>query len=275
MDWKQIDIETKNKHMQLIIRNANSRHSDLVEMSINPLCCGECSKYQGRIYSLTGRDHRFPKLPEVVIQTGVLHKDCSHMVYNYTEGNEPLYIKGNIFEVSNRPFVDERSDEEKHEYYRDKEGVTIEVMSSIPNMPFNLYKAIRYDDRYPYIKMDAENRVAAEDHISIINAAINAWNPKLHGIDLDLFIPIDAAVKAKIICTPYTNSLKLAKVPISLHIETNNVSMRNSVVGDIFYQSTDGSILRATMCFWKNKKQFVLHFSRLDNCVIVSKSSVH
>ncbi len=275
MTWKNIDIVTKNKHMQLIIRNANSYKSDLVEMSTVHGCCGECAKYQGRIYSLSGQDPRFPLLPDIVIQTGRLHKDCSHVLYNYIEGDRPFYLEGDIFEVSNRPFVDDRSDKEKHDRYRDVEGVTVELMSSLPNMPFNLSKPLNYNNRYPYIKMDSENLDRAEQHIEELLEAIRRWNPNAHGITHDLTISMDGAKNSRIVCTPYTNKLRIAHVPISLQFETNKVSPIHSEVGEISYRSSDGAICRAWICFWRNHEHIKFSFALSEQTIVVSNASIN
>lgn len=271
MSWIPINIETSNKRMKLIIQNANYYQSELVEMNIIPCCCGECAKYQGRIYSLTGRDSRFPKLPDIVIKTGVIHKDCLHTVYNYKEGDRPFYISGDIITVSNRPFVDDRSEAEKHEYFRDKAGVTTELMSSIASLPFNLNKTIRYDDRYPYIAIDAENILIAEKHIEIINDTIAEWNPPEHGVGCNLSLSSASLKKAKIVCTPYTNTLKIAKTPIYLHFETNKASSKNSVIGNVFYQAIDGAIARVSLCFWNNGRCYKFDLSNCSNQLEVKK----
>lgn len=92
--------------------------TDLVEMSEHNCTCGECAKYQGRVFSLTGKDKRYPKLPEFIFTTGQVHEGCKHIFSPYIHGvSIPTYHK-DIIAFSNRPFVDNRSKAEIEEYDR-------------------------------------------------------------------------------------------------------------------------------------------------------------
>ena len=50
----------KNEQIRDAINLAIDIGTDLVEMTTHYCTCGECSKYQGRVYSITGTDTRFP-----------------------------------------------------------------------------------------------------------------------------------------------------------------------------------------------------------------------
>lgn len=93
-------------------------NSDLVEVSSMPVCCcPECAKYIGRIYSLTGLDDRFPLFPSWLEKTKCAH--CGIEVYPFIYGASfPTYVKGDVFETSNRPFVDDRPEECIDNYYK-------------------------------------------------------------------------------------------------------------------------------------------------------------
>lgn len=87
--------------------------------------CAECSKHQNRIYSINGEDKRFPKLPDVVLQTGKLHEGCRHSFsgydlrfYTFTVYN-PLTGKDeekDPITYSNRPYIDERTPQDIENY---------------------------------------------------------------------------------------------------------------------------------------------------------------
>lgn len=83
-------------------------------------CCGECAKYRGRWFSISGKDKRFPKMPENYGCT------CQGIdFYPVIDGvSEPEYCPKhqNIIEYSNRPFVDDRTQAEKalHQRYLDE-----------------------------------------------------------------------------------------------------------------------------------------------------------
>lgn len=115
-----INIEDSNKyrHFQQTLEMAKSFNTDLVEMSKHYCCCGECAKYQGRVFSISGKDKRFPKLPDEVFIYGGIHENCNHSFRPFTYGASfPLSCKAeDIISYSNRPFIDDRSDEEKLEY---------------------------------------------------------------------------------------------------------------------------------------------------------------
>lgn len=102
---------------------------DLIQSSFHETTCGICSMYQGRVFSISGKDKRFPKLPDEVLKYQGFHPGCRHGFYPYhypyvntierfvpTESGEPKKIVYDAIEYSNRPFVDERTEEEKARY---------------------------------------------------------------------------------------------------------------------------------------------------------------
>ncbi|MBQ8228519.1 MAG: hypothetical protein IJZ88_05840 [Clostridia bacterium] len=105
---------------------------DLVFTPSHNSTCGICSKYQNRVYSVSGRDKRFPKLPVEVIKTGKFHSGCRHrfFAFFYFEGctiedtvfdeDTGLYktISFDAIKYSNRPFIDTRDDYEKRLHQR-------------------------------------------------------------------------------------------------------------------------------------------------------------
>lgn len=108
-----------------IYDSAKRFDTDLVIMSAHGAACPECSKYQGRVFSLTGRDKRFPAMPSGLSLQGV-HPGCGHTFSPYIHGiNDPMLdysvsfqtnikpqYKKDIIAFSNRPFVDDRLPED-------------------------------------------------------------------------------------------------------------------------------------------------------------------
>ena len=95
-----------------IVQSANRLGTDLVEMTEHHPTCAECAKYQGRVYSLTGRSLLYPKIPQVIIDKGYICKGCRHEFYPFVQGlSTPVHHK-NIVSYSNSPFIDNRSPEE-------------------------------------------------------------------------------------------------------------------------------------------------------------------
>lgn len=79
------------------------------------------AKYQGRIYSISGEDKRFPYLPNFIKETG--RPSCSPILYESIK-NTTIYYKGkevSIEKLTWRPFIDDRSEDEKAAYLMHKE----------------------------------------------------------------------------------------------------------------------------------------------------------
>lgn len=100
----------------------------LVESFDLECCCEECAKYAKRIFSIDGKDKRFPRLPDCIKYYSDKHKYCRVPLNAFLFGvNEPKwkYI-GNIVDWSNREYKDERSKEQKEsfeEMIKEKEEV--------------------------------------------------------------------------------------------------------------------------------------------------------
>lgn len=88
--------------------------SDLVEVSWVSGCCEVCGKYRGRIFSLSGKDSRFPRLPDD------FHMDCGLSFSPFYFGvSKPQYAKSDdtaLIAEMNRPFFDTRTEEDIASY---------------------------------------------------------------------------------------------------------------------------------------------------------------
>lgn len=117
----------------------SSRGQDLYEAEYVLGCCGECAKYRGRWFSVSGKDKRFPKLPEpYTCECGGL--SFMPVVYGLSEPDISGYrSRVNIIEYSNRPFKDNRSRQEKADFQ-----YTLDEKH---------YKAIEYNDKKTYYKL--------------------------------------------------------------------------------------------------------------------------
>ena len=64
--------------------------TDLVEMTTMPQCCALCGAYQGKVYSISGKDKRFPVLFQTVLRRGYAlpHPNCRHEFIPYFEDIE-------------------------------------------------------------------------------------------------------------------------------------------------------------------------------------------
>lgn len=106
-----------------VMFNAQLLETDLVILDAHASTCEECAKYQGRVFSLSGKSKLFPKVPDCFFRFGAIHKDCGHSFHPYIhEVNDPeleytLTVHSlidprygrDIVTFSNRPFIDDRS----------------------------------------------------------------------------------------------------------------------------------------------------------------------
>ncbi len=108
------------------IKEAYETGTRLLIMQPHGCACSECAKYQGRVFSIYGKDPRFPPLPEAFYEFGAIHKGCTHTFFPFIYGvSDPgleytlsiqkvtnrKYTKS-IEAFSNRPFVDDRPQED-------------------------------------------------------------------------------------------------------------------------------------------------------------------
>ncbi|MBQ9898516.1 MAG: hypothetical protein IJM44_03560 [Ruminococcus sp.] len=138
-----------NEEVQEInLKNAEKLETDLVEASYFNGCCGECAKYRGRWFSISGNDKRFPKMP---VNYGCTCSgiDFSPVIFGVSE---PTWCdeSTDMIAYSNRPFVDDRTEEEKSIIDIDKRNAEADEMWSKYEKRWN---AIREYDHKQYDKL--------------------------------------------------------------------------------------------------------------------------
>ena len=120
------DNSKSNKTHSSIISIMNAG-TDLVVPSNNCATCAKCSALQRRVYSISGNDKRFPQLPEYARIHGKFHENCRHRFFAFFDGCSKLFYYNDngekididdVVSYSNRPYVDERTENEKAEYER-------------------------------------------------------------------------------------------------------------------------------------------------------------
>lgn len=90
---------------------------DLMIMTEHYPTCEICAMYQGRVYSISGKDKRFPPLEEV-FSGGYMntHPNCRHSVVPFIEEMQSAEELQKAIARSNQAFEDNRSDNEKSLY---------------------------------------------------------------------------------------------------------------------------------------------------------------
>lgn len=112
-----INLFHKN-HFLSEIKQCNDLGTDYVYCGGHTYTCSECAKYQNRVYSISGKDSAYPKLPDFVYEYGGFHPGCRHGFHPFF-GYSIADKNGNYvdaLEYSNRPFVDDRTPEEIEGY---------------------------------------------------------------------------------------------------------------------------------------------------------------
>lgn len=115
---RSIVAETQNTCVKNIMKEHNR---DLVKMTEHYTSCPLCTTYEGRVYSISGTDSRFPSLQSIPgFRDGYnnIHPRCRHRLrpwiekYNDTE---------KAIKISNRPFeVDNSKEESVNQYFREQ-----------------------------------------------------------------------------------------------------------------------------------------------------------
>jgi hypothetical protein len=98
------------------IENCNALNTDLVEMTDTNFCvCGYCAKFAKRIFSVTGKNKLFPVLPTYLSLNLKEHEYCVNNFYPFNYGTSvPTWnYVGGLKDWSNRPFIDERTPDQK------------------------------------------------------------------------------------------------------------------------------------------------------------------
>ena len=112
-----INLLHKN-HFLSAIKQCKDFGTDYIYCDGHTYTCGECAKYQNRVYSISGKDSAYSKLPDFVYEYGGFHPGCRHCFYPFS-GDSVADKNGNYvdaLEYSNRPFVDDRTPEEIEGY---------------------------------------------------------------------------------------------------------------------------------------------------------------
>lgn len=102
---------TLQQSNQALFDSLSRLETDLVIVEDSGVCCSKCAMYRKRVYSMTGNDKRFPQFPND------FHYKCGISPTPFIWGvSEPSFECKNIIKYSNRPFVDDRTQEEVQRY---------------------------------------------------------------------------------------------------------------------------------------------------------------
>lgn len=97
--------------------------TDFVKMTTMPQCCKLCGAYQGKVYSISGKDKRFPALFQTVLRSGYAlpHPNCRHeFIPWYEEIEDPEDVEKAI--KSSKILYDKNGELVDVRYQRDIKG---------------------------------------------------------------------------------------------------------------------------------------------------------
>ena len=147
-------------------------NTDIVSTNETYFVCSECAKYTKRYFSISGNSKKYPKLPEYLLHKSEEHKYCAITLYPVLDNiSLPAWdYKGDFIKYCNRPFVDERTKEqkvifekevkEKEETAKDKEfyDLIFEKFPEIAPKSFGGYRRMKASnsDNYKKLLLKAE-----------------------------------------------------------------------------------------------------------------------
>ena len=141
---------------------------DLVKMSTHYPTCKTCAQLQGRVYSISGKDKRFPPLSKA-FKSGynTVHPNCRHVVSVWAEEIKTDEEIKEASENSLKPFdTDPRSEKERElyseqqAYWRDMQQYKSYLLVIEYECPKNFkeFQRIKYEDKKEYGILKAQKR---------------------------------------------------------------------------------------------------------------------
>ena len=115
---RSIVAETQNTCVKNVMKEHNR---DLVKMTEHYTSCPLCATYEGRVYSISGNDSRFPSLQSIPgFRDGYnnIHPRCRHRISPYIEKYQDVEKD---MKNSNRPFeIDKSKEESVNQYFAEQ-----------------------------------------------------------------------------------------------------------------------------------------------------------
>ncbi|MDG5470521.1 minor capsid protein [Jeotgalibacillus sp. ET6] len=107
-----IQYYQRRAHVDGSINRMTENNKDLLYVNSVGITCSLCAQYQGRVYSISGKDSRFPPLTN----RPPYHGHCVHSAYLWSEEFQDPKDIADMLQTSNRPFEDNRSEAKIRKY---------------------------------------------------------------------------------------------------------------------------------------------------------------
>jgi len=101
-----IHYHQRKAHVDGSINRMIENDQDLLYVNSVGITCSYCAQYQGRVYSISGKDKRFPALQE----RPPYHSHCVHSAYPWNIEYQDAEDVERMLSESNRPFKDNRTE---------------------------------------------------------------------------------------------------------------------------------------------------------------------
>lgn len=100
------------------IAYAKENGTDLVQCIGPHETCEVCAQYVDRVFSISGKDKRYPSLYDTALKKGynIIHPNCRHEFIPFFEEQHTKEENDKLREQSNRPFEDSRTMRQKNAY---------------------------------------------------------------------------------------------------------------------------------------------------------------
>lgn len=156
---------------------------DLVKMTSHSPTCPICAPLQGRVYSISGKDPRFPPLSKAL--NGLyktVHPNCEHsfppyVVDRFSDEESHQELKQDM-EHSNKDFdIDPRSAAEKEKY---ETGLKEKAQLNSDRKQFDKYKAVLGDDEPKTFSLFRRYKNANADELKAMEEAKTAGKEEIN-----------------------------------------------------------------------------------------------
>lgn len=138
-------FDEKKEAFNRCLDSAVFLETDLVEVDDLGGMCSVCAKYRNRIYSLSGKNKRFPKFPSD------FHFGCGLRITPFVYGvSEPVFNCKNYILYSWRPFIDNRTPVEIENYKKRLELLSgwVEPKPNLNHIIYYWFKP-KFPDAFP------------------------------------------------------------------------------------------------------------------------------
>ena len=167
--------DIRNEQLLGAIETAKKLHTDFIE-AVSEVCCEECAKYTGRLFSISGRGWKFPPIPKEFFNRSSGHNySCLHF-YAYKWGIDKKQ-DAQKKRLKRKAYKDRRTKEEIERYnavIRQKEEVELRERESRQNQA-DFYWIQEYlpdicpKSVYSYVRM---KNACNEKYLTLVREAV-------------------------------------------------------------------------------------------------------